>query len=297
MPESYQHALPDGTRLENYEIKGVLGLGGFGITYIAYDHNLLRDVAIKEYLPDGLALRSTDGNTLTPVTEESVKDFEYGLGRFLDEARTLARFSDPNIVRVTRYLTTNGTAYLVMDYEQGESLAAYLKKSPVLPAEEVLRTLLISILKGLKNVHAQDFLHRDIKPANIFLRKDGEPLLLDFGAARQALSNQTKALTKMVTPGYAPLEQYHGAEKQGPWSDIYGLGTTMLHCMSGFPPPSVTERIAATFDGTTDPIDEIFEVVQRNYSEQLHDLSQMDGQYPAQRAATVNPSKCSISWG
>ncbi len=272
MPDSYQHALPDGTRIENYEINGVLGLGGFGITYIAFDHSLQRDVAIKEYLPDGLALRSSDGNTLTPVTKDSIKDFEYGLGRFLDEARTLARFNDPNIVRVTRYIKTNGTAYLVMDYEQGESLATYLKKTAALPEEETVRALLIPILRGLKNVHAQNFLHRDIKPANIFLRKEGPPLLLDFGAARQALNNQTQALTKMVTPGYAPLEQYHSAEKQGPWSDIYGLGTTMLHCVSGYPPPSATERIAAIYDDSADPIDEVFEVVQRNYSGQLHDL-------------------------
>jgi serine/threonine protein kinase len=272
MPDSYQHALPDGARIENYEIKGVLGLGGFGITYIAYDHSLLRDVAIKEFLPDGLALRSSDGNTLTPITEDSAKDFEYGLGRFLDEARTLAHFNDPNIVRVTRYIKTNGTAYLVMDYEEGESLAIYLKKSAVLPEEETVRALLIPILRGLRTVHAQNFLHRDIKPANIFLRKDGPPLLLDFGAARQALNNQTQALTKMVTPGYAPLEQYHSVEKQGPWSDLYGLGATMLHCVSGYPPPSATERIAAVFDDTTDPIDEVFEVVQRNYSNQLHDL-------------------------
>jgi len=272
MHDSYQHALPEGTRIENYELKGVLGVGGFGITYIAYDHHLQRDVAIKEYLPDGLALRSPDGNTLTPITENSAKDFNYGLSRFLDEARTLARFSDPNIVRVTRYLTTNGTGYLVMDYERGESLSSYLKNAPVLPEEESVLQLLIAISKGLKNVHAQNFLHRDIKPANIFLRKDGPPLLLDFGAARQALNNQTQALTKMVTPGYAPLEQYHSMEKQGPWSDIYGLGATILHCLAGAPPPSATERIAAIYDNQADPVDEIFEIVDRNYSRRLSEL-------------------------
>ena len=272
MNDTYQHALANGTHLENYEIKGVLGLGGFGITYMAFDNNLQREVAIKEYLPDGLALRSSDSNTLTPKTTSLLDDFEYGLSRFLDEARTLARFNDPNIVRVTRYLTANGTAYLVMDYEKGESLASYLKRSPELPSEETVRALLIPILKGLRTVHAQDFLHRDIKPANIFLRQEGPPLLLDFGAARQALNSQTQALTKMVTPGYAPLEQYHSVEKQGPWSDLYGLGTTMLHCLCGFAPPSATERIASIYDDGTDPIDDVFEVVQRSYSVQLHDL-------------------------
>jgi serine/threonine protein kinase len=272
MHDTYQHALPEGTRIENYELKGVLGVGGFGITYIAYDHHLQRDVAIKEYLPDGLALRSPDGNTLTPITKNSAKDFNYGLSRFLDEARTLARFSDPNIVRVTRYLTANGTGYLVMEYEQGEPLSRYLKKTPVLLEEESVLRLLIAILKGLKNVHAQNFLHRDVKPANIFLRKNGPPLLLDFGAARQALNNQTQALTKMVTPGYAPLEQYHSVDKQGPWSDIYGLGATMLHCLSGAPPPSATERIAAIYDSQADPVDSVFEIVERNYSQRLNDL-------------------------
>jgi serine/threonine protein kinase len=272
MPDSYQQALPEGTRIENYELKGVLGVGGFGITYIAYDHNLQRDVAIKEYLPEGLAMRSSDGNTLAPITENSARDFNYGLRRFLDEARTLARFSDPNIVRVTSYLTSNGTGYLVMDYEQGEPLSTYLKKAPVLLEEEGVLQLLIAILKGLKNVHAQNFLHRDVKPANIFIRKQGPPLLLDFGAARQALNNQTQALTKMVTPGYAPLEQYHSVEKQGPWSDIYGLGATILHCVAGAPPPSATERIAAIYDNQVDPADEIFEVVERNYSRRLNEL-------------------------
>ncbi len=272
MNDTYQHALPNGTHLENYEIKDVLGLGGFGITYMAFDNNLHREVAIKEYLPDGLALRSSDGNTLTPKTTSMLDDFEYGLSRFLDEARTLARFNDPNIVRVTRYLTANGTAYLVMDYEKGESLASFLKRSPELPGEETVRALLIPILKGLRTVHAQNFLHRDIKPANIFLRQDGPPLLLDFGAARQALNSQTQALTKMVTPGYAPLEQYHSVEKQGPWSDLYGLGTTILHCLCGFAPPSATERIASIYDDGSDPIDGVFEVVHRSYSAQLHDL-------------------------
>jgi len=272
MNDTYQHALANGTHLENYEIKDVLGLGGFGITYRAFDSNLQREVAIKEYLPDGLALRSSDGNTLTPKTTSLLDDFEYGLSRFLDEARTLARFNDPNIVRVTRYLTANGTAYLVMDYEKGESLASFLKRSPELPSEETVRALLIPILKGLRTVHAQDFLHRDIKPANIFLRHEGPPLLLDFGAARQALNSQTQALTKMVTPGYAPLEQYHSVEKQGPWSDLYGLGTTMLHCLCGFAPPSATERIASIYDDGSDPIDNAFELVQRSYSAQLHDL-------------------------
>ena len=145
MFKSSQHALPEGTHIESYEVKGVLGSAGFGITYIAYDHSLMRDVALKEYLPDGLAQRNANSNKLSPVSAAASEDFDDGLERFLHEARTLARFNDPNIVRVTRYLSANGTAYLVMDYEKGESLASYLKRSANLPTEESVMALLVRL--------------------------------------------------------------------------------------------------------------------------------------------------------
>src|SRR5712692_4493929 len=203
MAETYHGALPVGSHIESYEIAGVLGIGGFGITYKGYDHSLHCDVAIKEYLPHGLAFRTGDGTTVIPKSDNDKKSYDYGLKRFLEEARILAKFKERSIVRVSRFLEINGTAYLIMDYEDGESLAEYLQKSGVLMEAEI-RAIILPILEGLSAVHEKDFLHRDIKPGNIYLRKDGPPVLLDFGAARQALSERTQALTGMVTPGYAP---------------------------------------------------------------------------------------------
>ena len=238
----YNHALLQGTRIENYEVEEVLGVGGFGITYRAHDHTLNQTVAIKEYLPDGLAYRLPDSERLTHKSETDVKHYKYGLERFLDEARTLAKFRDPSIVRVIRFIEANGTAYLVMDFESGDSLAQRLRERGVLSEQEILGVL-SPLLEGLRSVHAQQFLHRDVKPANILLRDEGLPVLLDFGAARLALGEHTKALTAMVTPGYAPFEQYHTKDRQGPWTDLYSVGATVYHCMTGMPPAAATERI------------------------------------------------------
>lgn len=251
--QTYHGALPLGSYIESYQIAGVLGIGGFGITYKGYDHSLHCDVAIKEYLPHGLALRTGDGVTVIPKSQDDKKYYEYGLKRFLDEARTLAKFKERSIVRVTRFLETNGTAYLIMDYEDGESLAQYLQRNGVLNEEQV-RAVFIPILEGLRAVHAKDFLHRDIKPGNIYLRKDGPPVLLDFGAARNALGERTQALTGMVTPGYAPFEQYNSRSRQGPWTDLYALGATLYHCITGKAPPEAPDRIAALQDHEPDPL-------------------------------------------
>jgi len=253
MTQSYQHALPTGITLESYEIKGVLGVGGFGITYRAYDHTLDCEVAIKEYLPSMFAVRTSDGTTVTPKSEGDEQSYEYGLKRFLDEARILAKFREPNIVRVLRFLEANHTAYLVMDYENGEPLSYKLKREITL-AEEEIRDIIVPILQSLRSMHAKQYLHRDIKPANINIRKDGTPVLLDFGSARQSLENQVRAITRMVTPGYAPFEQYFSDSKQGPWTDIYAIGATMYHCAVGIAPTNATERIAAIQDGEPDPV-------------------------------------------
>ncbi len=253
MVQSYQHTLPVGTRLESYEIREVLGVGGFGITYRAYDHDLQCDVAIKEYLPSQFAVRNLDGETVTPKSQGDEQPYEYGLKRFLDEARTLARFREPGIVRVIRYLEAHHTAYLIMDYEDGEPLSAALLRETSLD-EERIKAIVMPLLRGLSAVHAKKFLHRDIKPANIYLRRDGSPVLLDFGSARQALEQQERALTGMVTPGYAPFEQYFVDGKQGPWTDIYALGATMHHCACGVAPVVATERIAMIQDREPDPV-------------------------------------------
>lgn len=265
MTTTYHHALATGTRLESYEINHVLGVGGFGVTYRAFDHSLRCDVAIKEYLPTGLAVRTPDGSTVTPKSENDVKSYRYGLERFLDEARTLAKFREPHIVRVLRYLEAHGTAYFVMDYEEGESLAALLKKTRTLD-ESSIRSIVLPILGSLRSVHAQKFLHRDIKPANIYVRTDGSPVLLDFGAARLALGEQSRAMTGMVTPGYAPFEQYFTRGKQGPWTDIYGIGATVYHCITGLVPVAATDRVAALQDDEPDPIGDLKRLAGKRYS-------------------------------
>lgn len=266
MSAIYHHALSPGTRIEAYEINNVLGVGGFGVTYRAYDHTLQRDVALKEYLPTGLAVRTPDGTTVTPKSESDAESYDYGLKRFLDEARTLAKFREPNIVRVLGYMEAHGTAYFVMDYEDGESLSARLKKAGTV-SEDELRGIMVPILRGLRAVHAQRFLHRDIKPANIYLRRDGSPVLLDFGAARLALGEQSRAMTGMVTPGYAPFEQYFSRGKQGPWTDIYGIGATIYHCVTGLAPVAATERVAAIQDGEVDPIGDVTKLITHKYTE------------------------------
>ena len=263
--EAQQQALANGSVLDSFQIDKVLGVGGFGVTYAANDTSLQRRVAIKEYFPSGLALRATDGATLTARTSDHNHDYNYGLQRFLDEARTLARFRHPNIVHVFRYLEANGTAYLVMEFEEGEPLESYLSRTKRLPEELILRWV-IPILHGLVSVHEQSYLHRDIKPGNIFLRFSGDPLLLDFGSARLALEQQREAMTVVLTPGYAPIEQY-ASDKQGPWTDLYAIGATMYRMMYGKSPPEATRRLSELHNGHPDPAERGYTAASRKYSQ------------------------------
>jgi serine/threonine protein kinase len=240
-PQSYRNALPAGARLQEYLLEQVLGAGGFGVTYLARDTHLEKPVAIKEYLPAELAMRAPDGS-VAPLSDGKDSGYRWGLDRFLQEARTLARFSHPNIVRVLRYFEANGTAYMVMEYEKGEPLKNLLILPPQLPEREI-KSLLEPLLDGLKEVHAAGFLHRDIKPDNIFVRADGRPVLIDFGAARNALGGETRSLTAVLTPGYAPLEQYSGEGKQGPWTDLYAMGGVVYRAVTGRNPPDAVARL------------------------------------------------------
>jgi serine/threonine protein kinase len=201
--------------LLEYPAESVLGAGAFGMTYLARDTHLDKQVAIKEYLPTDLAVRALDGSVV-PITTDHGYNYQWGLDRFIQEARTLAKFSHPNIVRVNRYFEANGTGYMVMDYEQGLSLAQLLRDQPP-PAEARLRALILPLLDGLEAVHAAGFLHRDIKPANVFVALAACLVLLDSRAARQAVSGATKSLTSILTR-LAPLEQYSSDSHQGPWS-------------------------------------------------------------------------------
>jgi serine/threonine protein kinase len=236
----YRNSLPLQAMLNEYRVESVLGAGGFGMTYLGWDTNLEKHVAIKEYLPTDLAVRALDGSVV-PVTTEHEHDYKWGLDRFILEARTLAKFGHPHIVRVIRYFEANGTGYMVMDYEKGMSMNQLLKAEPF-PEEAQLKAVLLPLLDGLDAVHGMGFLHRDIKPSNIFIRENGVPVLIDFGAARQA-SGSTKSLTAVLTPGYAPLEQYTNDGRQGPWSDIYAMSGVIFRAMTNKNPPDAVSRL------------------------------------------------------
>ena len=236
------HALPQGHRLQEYELVRVLGFGGFGMTYLGFDHNLDKAVAIKEYLPSDIATRTAD-RSVAPQASDFRGDFQWGLERFLDEARTLARFDHRHIIKVHRFFEAHGTAYIVMEYAEGETLSAFLERKGTLTEDE-LRGILYPILDGLEVVHGADFLHRDIKPGNIVLRdSDGSPVLLDFGAARQAIGAKSRSVTSIVTPGYAPIEQYSSRGRQGAWTDIYALGGVCYRALTGQVPEDATDRV------------------------------------------------------
>ena len=234
-------SLAPGRMIGRYEIVAVLGQGGFGITYRARDAQLGREVAIKEYLPLALAVRQ-DGTTVLPRSTTAAQDFAWGRDRFVAEGRTLASLQNaPGIVRVFDFLEANGTAYIVMQLLQGETLESRLKQAGALPPAAIDR-ILWPLLDGLEQVHNAGFLHRDIKPANILLDAAGHPTLIDFGASRAAMAGRSTALTAIFTPGYAAAEQMTSA-RQGPWTDIYGLSATLYHAITGSAPPSAFDRM------------------------------------------------------
>ncbi|TAJ39637.1 MAG: hypothetical protein EPO55_11565 [Reyranella sp.] len=241
VPDIDYVALRAGQTIGRYEIVSVLGQGGFGITYRARDIQLGREVAIKEYLPSALAVRQ-DGATVLPRTTKMADDFGWGRDRFVTEGRTLATLHRvPAIVHVFDFLEANGTAYIVMELLSGETLEDRLQRQGTLTPDEVDR-ILWPLLDGLEQVHSAGFLHRDIKPANILLNAAGDPTLIDFGAAREAMVGRTSAMTAIFTPGYAAAEQMTSA-KQGPWTDIYGLAATLYHAIAGKTPPSAFDRM------------------------------------------------------
>lgn len=263
-----RNALPSGYQIHWYVISKILGQGGFGITYLAEDSNLGRDVAIKEYLPTGMAIREGD-DSVQPVTGEHGEQYRWGLDRFISEAQTLARFKHKNIVHVYSVFSENNTAYMVMVYEKGRGLDVILKEQKTLSEDEI-NTILHPLLEGLEQVHEFGFIHRDIKPANIFIREDNTPVLLDFGSARQSLGEHTQNLTAMVSPGFAPFEQYSSkGDKQGPWTDIYGLGATLYRAVIGRSPPNAMDRSESLLQHSRDNYVPINEMNPAGYSPAL----------------------------
>ena len=237
----HRNSLPAGVTLQEYLVESVLGAGGFGITYLCRDTHLEKRVAIKEFFPSSLVVRALDGGVI-PTQNEHHDSYAQGLQRFIQEARTLARFAHPHIVRVNRYFEANGTGYMVMDFEEGQPLNRLQAQGHAL-GEDRARALLAPLFDGLQAVHDAGFLHRDIKPANIFIRASGGPVLLDFGSARHALGGATQTLTALVTPGFAPIEQYSSDGEQGPWTDIYAMGGVLYWALTGENPPDAVKRL------------------------------------------------------
>ena len=258
-------ALPPGSRLHEYRIDRVLGQGGFGITYLATDVNLNTKVAIKEYLPEDIAFRAS-GQTVSAHSSRYRDRYRSGLDSFLVEGRTLATFRHPNIVRVARFFEAHQTAYMVLEYERGAPFKTWWPEHARIGEKELLG-LIQPLLDGLSVVHGMGFLHRDIKPDNIQVRRrDGSLVLLDFGSARQAVSNGTQD-DVAVTPGYAPIEQYEDGD-QGAWTDIYAMGATLYWTVTGKKPPDAMDRaMAAGRPGGTDPLVPAVVAAQGSYSE------------------------------
>ncbi len=240
------HTLPVGTRLRDFEITGLIGEGGFGVVYLAYDHSLLRRVAIKEYMPSSMASRAVASLTVIVKSERHLETFGAGLRSFVNEARLLARFDHPSLVKVYRFWEENGTAYMAMPYYEGPTLKHALAQMGRPASEAELRAWLRPLLDALAVMHAARCYHRDIAPDNILLTATG-PLLLDFGAARRVIGDMTHALTVVLKPGYAPIEQYGDVATmaQGAWTDLYALACVVYFAIQGKPPMSSVERLMA----------------------------------------------------
>jgi len=237
--------LPDGLALGGYRILKKIASGGFSIVYLAEDDAGER-FAIKEYLPSTL-VRRKPGELSPTIATENVATYRNGLKCFFEEGRALARILHPNVVRVVNFFRGNDTVYMVMAYEQGRSLQELIlrnrgRETRVVIAERHIRRVFNQVMNGLREVHANRLLHLDLKPANIYLRLDGSPLLLDFGAARQTLTLDAPKLFPMYTPGFAAPELYRKNQQLGPWTDIYGIGASAFACMLGSPPQAADQR-------------------------------------------------------
>jgi serine/threonine protein kinase len=247
--EDSGEGLPIGTRLHEFELTKLVGVGGFGVVYMATDHSLQRRVALKEYMPSSLAQRS--GTMQVSVKSERYREtFEAGRKSFVNEARLLASFDHPSLVKVYRFWEDNGTAYMVMPFLEGKTLRDILRGLSHAPDEAWLRSVLGPLSEALMVIHAEQCFHRDIAPDNVMQLPNGRWLLLDFGAARRVIGDMTQALTVILKPGYAPVEQYAEIPgmKQGAWTDVYALAAVVHYAITGrTPPPSVGRLLNDTY--------------------------------------------------
>ena len=254
MNKKQNNTLPPGHQLEDYTIESVLGSGSFGITYLAVDKSLGSKVAIKEYLPIDYARRQANGTILPLPSTAAIRFYKKGLEMFLQEARALAQFKHENIVRVLRFVNANGTAYMVMEYEQGVSLGSELRKRKKPLSERELMRVFLPILSGLKALHDVKILHLDIKPDNIYIRQNGVPMLIDFGSARGGFARGEKNQPLTLTPAFSALEQYPGQGETGAWTDIYAIGCSMYQCITLRLPRPALERYQSIMKYKPDPV-------------------------------------------
>jgi serine/threonine protein kinase len=261
-------SLPDGLEIGGYRIVKKIASGGFSIVYLAYDGDG-NAVAIKEYLPSALALRQP-GELVPSISKANLPVFRIGLKCFFEEGRALARIVHPNVVRVLNFFRANDTVYMVMAYESGHSLQEHISRllaKGQRASESFIRQAFNGVCGGLREVHANKLLHLDLKPANIYLRTDGTPLLLDFGAARQTINTDLPTLAPMYTPGFAAPDLYLKRTTLGPWTDIYSIGAAIYACMAGAPPQPADAR--------------------RGRDEMIDRIGKLEGAYSAELVAMV----------
>ncbi|MFT4100220.1 MAG: serine/threonine-protein kinase [Burkholderiaceae bacterium] len=261
--------LPDGMQMSGYTLIRKISSGGFSIVYLAEDADSQR-YAIKEYLPSTLVKREP-GQLVPTISTENLATYRNGLKCFFEEGRALARILHPNVVRVVNFFRANETVYMVMAYEEGRSLQELILRNRNRPdriviSERHVRAVFAQVMNGLREVHANRMLHLDLKPANIYMRLDGSPMLLDFGAARQTLTADAPKLFPMYTPGFAAPELYKKNQQLGPWTDVYSIGASMFACMMGAPPQPADQR------GLSDKMPALFQQLRERYSSSLVDL-------------------------
>jgi len=235
--------LQEGSQLENYRILRVLAAGGFSYVYLAHDQNEA-PVAIKEYLPATIALRTEapESGGRRAIPDAELAHFRFGMKSFFEEGKALAHLAHPNVVRVLNFFRANDTAYLVMRYERGRTLEDHIRNRRGPLEEAWMRKTFAQLLNGLREVHSNKLLHLDIKPANVYVRNDGTPVLIDFGAARHGLSAEGEKTAPTFTPGFAAPEQHAGSKDLGPWTDIYSVGATLYACFAAAAPQSADQR-------------------------------------------------------
>ncbi len=285
-------ALPVGARLGEFEITGVVGEGGFGIVYSAHDSSLDRIVAVKEYLPSAFSCRTSEG-LVEVKSEEHRKTFAAGLSSFINEAKMLAKFSHPGLVEVFRFWEGNGTAYMAMRYYRGVTLRQLLRTTPQIVTEQWLCETLDPILLALRELHLERCYHRDIAPDNILVLPNGRSVLMDFGAARRIIGGMTQALTVVLKPGYAPIEQYYddGSMQQGSWTDIYAIGGLLYHVMTGKVPVQAISRMM------TDPLRPVSELARGHFSTRLCDVvMKCLAVLPVNRYQSVDELRTALGW-